>query len=81
MWFRVIVEFLQLISIVRQANVCGLQKHATHWQQEPYRFTPHESTLSPNRDIKIRPSAETEDLIIFCDSQARSPARENEITC
>lgn len=30
MWFRVIVEFLQLISIVRQANVCGLQKHATH---------------------------------------------------
>ena len=44
MWFRVIVEFLQLISIVRQANVCGLQKHATHWQQEPYRFTPPEST-------------------------------------
>lgn len=30
---------------------------------------------------KKRSSAETEDLIIFCDSQERSPARENEITC
>lgn len=29
MWFRVIVEFLQLISVGRQANECGLQKHAT----------------------------------------------------